>query len=41
MKILIDALSAREGGGVTYVRHILPPLAEKGKRYTFFVLALY
>ncbi len=26
MKILIDALSAREGGGVTYVRQLLPEL---------------
>jgi glycosyltransferase involved in cell wall biosynthesis len=27
MKILVDALSAREGGGVTYIRHALPALA--------------
>jgi glycosyltransferase involved in cell wall biosynthesis len=35
VKVLIDALSAREGGGVTYLRHILPALlaAEGGHEY--------
>ena len=27
LKILIDALTAREGGGVTYIRQIVPALA--------------
>lgn len=38
MKVLIDALSAREGGGVTYIRHLLPALADRRASDEFHVL---
>lgn len=39
MKILIDALSAREGGGITYIRNILPALAEVCQGWKIFILS--
>jgi glycosyltransferase involved in cell wall biosynthesis len=38
MRILIDALSARAGGGVTYIQHILSALLHNGLRHNFSVL---
>lgn len=38
MRILIDALSARIGGGITYVRNILPALSRLKRRHEFSVL---
>ena len=38
MKILIDALSARGGGGITYIKHIIPALAEAKLGYNFYIL---
>ncbi|MBA3561073.1 MAG: glycosyltransferase family 4 protein [Gemmatimonadaceae bacterium] len=38
MKILINALTAREGGGITYVREMLPALARFGEAHEFHVL---
>jgi glycosyltransferase involved in cell wall biosynthesis len=38
MNIFIDALSARVGGGVTYIRHILPALVELGTAHRFFIM---
>ena len=38
MKILVDALSAREGGGVTYVRQLLPILARLSRSDEYHVL---
>jgi glycosyltransferase involved in cell wall biosynthesis len=38
MNILIDALSARLGGGITYIRHILPALLELDSPHKFFIL---
>ncbi|MDQ6887320.1 MAG: glycosyltransferase family 4 protein [Gemmatimonadota bacterium] len=38
MKILVDALSAREGGGVTYVRQLLPILARISPADRYYVL---
>lgn len=38
MRILIDALSVRVGGGITYIRHILPALAELQSGHEFLVL---
>jgi glycosyltransferase involved in cell wall biosynthesis len=38
MRVLIDALSARGGGGVTYIEHILPALVELQTEHTFLVL---
>lgn len=38
MKILVDALTAREGGGVTYLRNALPKLQEQEPDWTFTVI---
>lgn len=38
MEILINALSAREGGGVTYIKHLLPALVREGKSHEYHVL---
>jgi glycosyltransferase involved in cell wall biosynthesis len=38
MKILIDTLSAREGGGITYINHILPALVKQKPDWEFTVL---
>ncbi len=38
MRILIDALSARVGGGITYIRNLLPALSHLGGEHTFIVL---
>jgi glycosyltransferase involved in cell wall biosynthesis len=38
MNIFIDALSARLGGGVTYIRHILPALLALESPHRFFIL---
>lgn len=38
MKILIDALSAREGGGVTYIRHFLPALIKERPDWQYTIL---
>jgi glycosyltransferase involved in cell wall biosynthesis len=38
MRILIDALSAREGGGITYIKHILPTLVELQTNHEFVIL---
>ncbi len=37
MRILIDALSARVGGGITYVQNILPALLRLNSQYTFVI----
>jgi len=43
VKILIDALSAREGGGITYFRSLVPPLARISahNEYTILLSPLY
>ncbi|MDQ3696646.1 MAG: glycosyltransferase family 4 protein [Gemmatimonadota bacterium] len=38
MNILIDALTAREGGGVTYVRELVPSLVRAAPEHVFHVL---
>ncbi len=38
MRVLIDGLSVRVGGGITYIRHILPALAELQTEHEFLVL---
>ena len=38
MRILIDALSARYGGGVTYIHSLLPALVREGGDHEFHVL---
>jgi len=38
MRILIDALNARVGGGVTYVQSILPALLRLNRHHTFVIL---
>jgi len=38
VKILIDALSARIGGGITYIRSILPALYRADNRHEYHVL---
>jgi glycosyltransferase involved in cell wall biosynthesis len=38
LRILIDGLSARVGGGVTYMQHILPALAEMDSTHQFIIL---
>jgi len=38
MRILIDATSAREGGGVTYILNILPALLRQGRGHEYHVL---
>jgi glycosyltransferase involved in cell wall biosynthesis len=38
MNIFIDALSARLGGGITYIRHILPALLALDSPHQFFIL---
>lgn len=38
MRILIDGLSARVGGGVTYLKNILPALARLKTGFSFFVV---
>lgn len=38
MRVLIDALSAREGGGVTYLEAVLPALARVAPHHEYFVL---
>lgn len=38
MKVVIDALSARNGGGVTYLKQILPMLAQEGGGFEYSVL---
>jgi glycosyltransferase involved in cell wall biosynthesis len=38
LRILIDALSARVGGGITYIRNILPALSRLKSRHEFSVM---
>jgi glycosyltransferase involved in cell wall biosynthesis len=38
LKILIDGLSARIGGGLTYLRYMLPALVSEGPQHRFRVL---
>lgn len=38
MRILIDALTAQSGGGVTYIRHMLPALAQMDQNNQYVVL---
>jgi glycosyltransferase involved in cell wall biosynthesis len=38
MRILIDALSARAGGGVTYIQQILRALLRNGSRHSYNIL---
>lgn len=38
MRILIDATMVREGGGVTYIRHILPALVRQDGNHEYHVL---
>lgn len=38
MRILIDALSARIGGGITYIQCILPALLRLGRKHSYAVL---
>lgn len=38
MRILIDGLSVRAGGGITYIRHILPALAGLDSGHEFYIL---
>jgi glycosyltransferase involved in cell wall biosynthesis len=38
MRILIDGLSARAGGGVTYLKNVLPALARLDTGHSFFIV---
>jgi len=43
MRILIDATTARDGGGKTFVRHMLPALArqKRGHQYSVLLSSIY
>ncbi|MDA2936702.1 glycosyltransferase family 4 protein [Acidobacteria bacterium AH-259-A15] len=38
MRVLIDATSAREGGGLTVVRNLLPALVRQNRQHEYYVL---